>query len=163
MISELANFIRISLYEIMAVKMEISKQNTLFLILGVGALALSACSTNNTASSRYGDAHAGCIDTVTCVGIVDRGYWVTPLHHIQTVEKEVVVEKEVIKQLPPEIIYQATPCPVDTVPDSDGACIRTVTVESPPSYPSPQPLTCPEGTIPGYGGFDCIPIRTSRK
>ncbi len=138
-----------------------SKQNAFFLVLGVSALTLSACSTNNTTSSRYGDANGGCIDTLSCVGVVDRGYWVTPLHHVQTVEKQVVVEKEVVKQLPPVTVYQATPCPADTVPDSDGACIRTVTVQSPPS--SPQPLICPEGTIPGYGGFDCIKIRVSRK
>ena len=149
----------------MVMGMKISKQNALFLGLGVSAMMLSACSTNNTISSRYGDANGGCIDIVTCVGVVDRGYWVTPLHHIQTVEREVVVEKEVIvekevlKQLPPETVYQAIPCPADTVPDSDGACIRTVTVQS----PSPQPLICPEGTIPGYGGFDCIKIRVSRK
>lgn len=130
-----------------------------YLAVSVGGLALSACSTN-TASSRYGDVNNGCcVETATCVGVVDCGYWVTPLHHVQTIEKEVVVEKEVIKQLPPVTIYEPAPCPADTRPDANGACIRTVTVEV-PIYMPPE---CPEGTIPGYGGNGCIPIVVPRK
>jgi len=131
-----------------------------FLALSVSGLALSGCSTQNT-GSRYGDVNnAYCVEVATCVGIVDRGYWVTPLHHVYTVEKEVVVEKEVIKELPPVTFYEKAPCPPDTRPDSDGACIRTVTVDvpTPPLRPS-----CPEGTIPGYGGNGCIPIVVHRK
>lgn len=133
----------------------------LVLTFSTGVLALSACSTQN-ASSRYGEANgAYCGQITTCVKMVDHGYWVTPLHHIQTVEKDVIVEKEVIKELPPVTVYETKPCPPDTTPDSDGACIRTVTVQLPP--PPAPPVTCPEGTIPGYGGQDCISIRVSRK
>lgn len=136
-----------------------SIRNGLFLTLSVGGLALSACSTQG-ASTRYGDANnACCAQMTTCVEMVDCGYWVTPLHHVQTVEKEVVVEKEVIKELPPVTIYEPAPCPADTRPDADGACIRTVTVEV-PTYIPPE---CPEGTIPGYGGNGCIPITVPRK
>lgn len=137
------------------------KRYGIILALSVGGLAFSACSTQNIAS-RYGDANNGCcVETTTCVEMVDCGYWVTPIHHIQTrevvVEKDVIVEKEVIKQLPPVTVYEPAPCPADTTPDSNGACIRTVTVEV------PVPPSCPEGTIPGYGGQGCIPIVIHRK
>lgn len=127
------------------------------LALSAAGLALSACSTHNS-GSRYGDVNQGCCAEVkTCVGVVDCGYWVTPIHHIQTVEKEVIVEKEVVKELPPETVYRPAPCPADTTPDSNGACIRTVTVEV------PVERQCPEGSIPGYAGADCIPITVPRK
>jgi len=138
------------------------KSIRLGLFFGVSAslLALSACSTQN-AGSRYGDAGANCqVEMTTCVGIVDRGYWVTPVHHVQTVEKEIIVEKEVVKELPPVTVYEPAPCPADTTPDSNGACIRTVTIEVPTT---PETPSCPEGTIPGYGGYDCITIRVHRK
>jgi len=129
----------------------IKTQKRLLAILYMSVVALSACSTQN-AGSRYGDAAGSCnVEMTTCVGVVDRGYWGTPIHHIQT------VEKEVIKELPPVTVYEPAPCPADTVADSNGACIRTVTIEV------PTPPSCPEGTIPGYGGNGCVSIRVHRK
>ena len=154
-----------------------SMRVSLILAFSIGGLALSACSTQN-GGSRYGNVDNGhCVEMMTCVGIVDRGYWVTPIHHIRTVEvekeiivekevfvekpifveKEVIVEKEVFKQAPPVTVYEPAPCPAGTIPDNNGACIRTVTVEV------PTPSKCPEGTIPGYGGNGCVPVIVLRK
>lgn len=100
-------------------------------------------SHNQASATRYGGQNAACCVQTECVTpTTGCGYYVVPVY--QTVEKEVVreVEKEVIRELPappPVIIREPVPCPSDTMPDANGACIRTVTVELPP----PPPVTIP--------------------
>jgi len=120
----------------------------------IGILGLSACSTQNTGSSRYGGgeyyeygyewAQENANQGVCC------GYYVVPIHHIITNEKQVEVEKEVIKEvikeLPPKVIYQNNPCPPDTTADANGACIRYVDRPQPcygqPCQPTPPVIIC---------------------
>ena len=115
----------------------------------ISVVGLAACSPHNAGSSRYGgeqylDCGAACVqETVKqdpCCG-----YYMVPVHHIYTEEKQVEVEvekivvKEVVKELPPQIVYKNAPCPSDTMADANGACIRYVDRPQPPVYVCQRP------------------------
>lgn len=119
----------------------------------IGIVGLTACSTQSMGQSRYGGeyyeygygwAQESAQEGVCC------GYYVVPIHHIITNEKQVEVEKEVIKEvvkeLPPQVIYQNSPCPPDTTADANGACIKYVDRPQPcygqPCQPTPPVIIC---------------------
>lgn len=107
----------------------------------ISVVGLAACSAHSTGSSRYGGGeyheYGYGWEQSSVQGGVCCGYYVVPVHHIVTNEKQVQVEvekeviKEVVKELPPKIVYQNAPCPSDTTADANGACIRYVEREKP--------------------------------
>jgi hypothetical protein len=121
---------------------------TISIIALVGGLTVTACSTTN-GDSRYGGQSDECCVQTECNVQSECGYWVVPVNHYMTVEKEKIVTVE--KELPPVVIEKHAPCPSDTTPDANGACIRVVerivdrVVELPCTqhcYPPPPP-PCP--------------------
>lgn len=119
-----------------------ARRSTLILTCMVGGLSLAACASNG--SSRYGGEE--CCEPVECT--TNCGYYVLPITKIVTVEKE-------LPPPPPVIIHEPAkpiPCPSDTTPDANGACIRTVTVQLPPPPPVVIPCQneCYPPTIPPY-------------
>lgn len=140
----------------------------ILLALSVSGLALTACSTQG--ASRYGDAHV-VTPPVPC------GTVMVPCGQ--------VIEYHPVQVTPPPYLVPApcptAPCPVPQPPVIDPPYEPPVVVDPPyeppvivdppyeppvlppPPPPPPPPVTCPPGTIPGYGGQDCIPITVPRK
>ena len=141
-------------------------QKYLFPILSMSVMAISACSTQG--ASRYGDSHTesalvlcGTV-TVPCGQIVEYHrvqvqpptYLVPvpcPTGHCLPSEPPVIVE-------PPNV-----PPAVAELPYEPPVTLEPPVVEPPIVLSPPPPVSCPPGTIPGYGGTDCIPITVPRK
>lgn len=140
----------------------------LFLALGVSALALSACSTQG--ASRYGE---GTVVTppvpcgtvmVPCGQIIEyHPVQVTPPPYLVPApcpewkcptEPPVVIEPPIVE--PPVVVEPPYEPPVIV----DPPYVPPVVID--PPY-EPPVISCPEGSIPAYGGQDCIPITVPRK
>lgn len=144
----------------------------LFPILTCGAVAISACSTQGV--SRYGDTQASS-PQMPCGPVMVPCGQIVEYHRIQVQPPAYLVpvpcptgqclppEPPVIEQPPiiaeqPVIVEPPYVPPVIAEPPYEPPVI----VE-PPVLRPPPPVSCPPGTIPGYGGQDCIPITVPRK
>lgn len=144
-------------------------QKYIILAISVTTLMLSACSTQG--ASRYGDVHEG-QGAVPCGTVMVPCGQVIEYHPVQVQppaylvpapcqtgqcqpvpKPPVVIEPPVEAPQPP--IIEPTPYVPPAVPEP-------LIVLPPPVVDDPV-ISCPEGTIPSYGGQDCIPITVPRK
>ncbi len=143
-----------------------------FVLLSVGCLVLSACSTHPS-SSRYGGgdvSSCGQAVSVPCPPV---------LSYVPIAPR--VIAQPVIA--PPQVNVQPVPCtassclpePVYEAPIVEAPIYEPPVIDppiyDPPAYPSyedpqlyiPPASSCPDGYISSYGGDDCIPIAVPRK
>lgn len=144
-------------------------QKYFMLAFGVSTLALSACSTQG--ASRYGDVHTG-QGPVPCGTVMVPCGQVIEYHRVQVQppaylvpapcptgqcqpapQPPVVIEPPVEAPQPP--IIEPAPYVPPVVPEPP-IVLPSAVVDDPV-------ISCPEGTIPSYGGQDCIPITVPRK
>ena len=151
-------------------------QNYLFFVLGTSALALSACSTHGT--SRYG-GEAVVTPPVPCgtvnvpcgqlieyhpVTVQPPAYLVPPPCPVgqcqPPAEPSVLIHEPIVAEAPYVPPYE-TPIVVEP------PYVQPVVSEPPFTFPQrfvdDPVITCPEGTIPSYGGQDCISLTVPRK
>ena len=156
---------------------ETSLHKTIFTAFFIGCLALTACSTQG--ASRYGDApsHVGtapCGPTVTpCV----QGYYqpvvpmdynlaapcqgaqCAPIYPAYNAESMIEIQPPI-----PQTTITATPEPsIYEAPAFDPLAVLPPIRNPRPVIDEPVDISCPEGSILGYGGQGCIPISIPRK
>jgi len=138
------------------------------LAVSVSALALSACSMQG--ASRYGGDYVvtppvpcGGVATVPCGHVIE-------YHPVQVQPPAYLVPAACPKgQCPPvepplpPVVPPPPPPPPPVVVADPPPYVPPVVLPPPPPPPPLRPISCPEGTIPGYGGQDCIPITVPRK
>lgn len=146
-------------------------RNVSILALSVSLLALSACSTSS--SARYG-SEKNAKSAISC-GAVAAPCIPAPQYHplpVQEPAYHVVQEfAHTVTVQQPEYLVPA-PCPVEQCPPPIAEPVYEPPVVVEPVYEPPvfvEPpyvppvISCPEGTIPSYGGQDCIQIAIPRK
>lgn len=147
---------------------KLAAPQTLCAVFSVGILALSACATQG--SSRYGDTPTAstvipCGTVLVPCGQVIEYYPVqvqTPPHPVPmpcpSVQCPPTVEPPVIAAPPaavePPVVIEAPYGP---------PVVYDPPIIDPPAVVDDPVITCPDGTIPSYGGQDCIPITVPRK
>ena len=150
-------------------------QNYLFFVLGTSALALSACSTHGTSRSG-GEAvvtlpvPCGTVN-VPCGQLIEY-HPVTVQPPAYLVPTPCPVGQCQPPTEPPVVIHEPPVVEAPYVPPYEPPIIEqpyVPPVVSEPPFTLPQRvvddpvITCPEGTIPSYGGQDCISLTTPRK
>ena len=155
----------------------------LFFTFSASLLAMSACSTQG--ASRYGDVNRTA--PVPCGTVMVPCGQIIEYHRVQVqppsylvpvpcptgrclppqpprVQKPPVTDPPVV-MAPPAIIEPPAVVEPPYVPLVIAEPPYEPPVVEPPVLrsPTPPPVPCPPGTIPGYGGQDCIPITVPRK
>ena len=160
----------------------------LILALAVSASGLSSCSTQG--ASRYGDAAVvpppiacGTV-RVPCAQVIEYHpvQLPAPIYQQPAYQQPApcpagqcqAVAKPVVTQDPPVITQQPSIIEPEPYVHAPEPYVTRSEPYTPPAMPerrlyAPKPvvddpiISCPEGSIPGYGGQDCIPITVPRK
>ena len=143
------------------------------LAVSASTLMLAACSTQG--ASRYGDVYTG-QGAVPCGTVLVPCGQVIEYHRVQVQPPAYLVpapcpagqclppEPPVVEQPPVIVEPPYVPPVIPEPPYEPPVIVEPPVVEPPILRPSPPPpVSCPPGTIPGYGGTDCIPITVPRK
>lgn len=150
----------------------------------LGILALSACASSS-GDSRYGGEAVQCVPaSMPCSAVVPYGpvsVQAPPLIYMPAPPVAVAPPPQAapLPAQPASPVYEPyVPEPSPPVYSSEPYSPAAPVTEPEPYYPpaplppnrnnrpvvdDPAELPCPEGSIPGYGGTDCISITVPRK
>lgn len=138
-------------------------QYCLILAFSLTNLCLAACSTQG--ASRYGDGSAT-MNTATCDAVAVPCAPIVQYPAVPVMPTTYIVPRPCLhgqcetSSAPMEVeSYKPEPTII-----ADSPYVPPVISEPYPEIPStPDPITCPVGSILGYGGDNCIPIAVPRK